>query len=148
MLLALGIANVVMFRMSRHDQEDAELWNGRIEVGLFTFYWLVNLIMFIPAYLRQKTVINALEADDDDDDDDKPGTQAAATAPNLTGFGFDDGSSTSDQQIGRGRTASMYSVTSRDFRAKTKKSRPTVHKDAHYITWRNLNDMAVQNWAD
>ena len=137
-LLALGVSNAVLFRMALHDQDSAELWNMRLEVGLFAFYWLVNLVMFVPAYLRQKTVIKALESDDEDDSD----TQAVATEF----MGFDDGSS--DPQIGRARTASVYSVTSRDFRTKTKKSRPTVDKDAHYITFRNLKDMAVQNWGD
>jgi hypothetical protein len=142
MLLALGIATVVLYRMSQTDQDYAELWNLRLEVGLFVFYWFVNLIMFIPAYLRQRAVIKALETDEDDG----ARMQAASPTPEVTEFlGFDDGSS---DPVGRGRTASVFSVTSRDFRIKTKKRRPTVHKDAHYITWRNLTDMAVRHWED
>ena len=142
MLLALGIATVVLYRISLADQDYAELWNLRLEVGLFVFYWLVNLIMFIPGDLRQRAVIKALETDDEDG----AGMQAASTDPEaMEHFGFDDGSSV---PVGRKRA---FSVTSRDFRrdaTKTKKIRPTVHKDAHYITWRNLNDMAVRNWGD
>lgn len=142
MLLALGIATVVLYRISLTDQDYAELWNLRLEVGLFVFYWLVNLIMFIPAYLRQRAVIEALETDDEDD----TGMQATSSAPEVTErFGFDDASSI---PIVRDRTDTIFSVTSRDFQTKAKKTRPTVHKDAHYITWNNLLDMAVQNWGD
>ena len=61
-LAITGIASLILAKVHKEmGQEVADRWNFIVEVGLIAFYVLANLVIFVPAWLAQRSAVAQLD---------------------------------------------------------------------------------------
>mmetsp|Transcript_6504 Transcript_6504/g.16452 ORF Transcript_6504/g.16452 Transcript_6504/m.16452 type:complete len:268 (+) Transcript_6504:643-1446(+) len=111
-LVLIGLISFWIARIARDDSERAEEVNSASQLGLFCFYVLFNVRLFIPVMIRQQSQMRLLQQEDPvpPQVSPRPVTVSDSHAPDETGE-----------------------------RASIK--RYTVHDDAKYFTWKGLKGL-------
>ena len=119
-LVLIGVASFVINRVAKKDDdpkgnttsiERAETLDTWIEIVMAIIYVVANVVLFFPVWIEQRRDVQLLTKDDPDDEN--PPLE-------VDDFGLDQGDDSTTAMNG------------------SPISRPTVHPDAKYVTWKTL----------